>query len=225
MEQEYMLMIEKLRSMLKSKKNFEEAKIFALEVHAITHTSKVSLCKTPTYFDGILQGLKESDYCIMPEPTDETIAWHLWHIARIEDLVGNILISEQSQIFDDSWSKKLNVSIKDTGNAMSDEEIFSLSREINKKELINYRNAVGIRTRKTIDSLSFNDLRKKASICNLDRLVDEGGLIKERSSMMLKEFWGRLTIMGMVLLPLTRHHMMHLPDSCRIKEYIRTNNL
>jgi len=113
---------------------FDSAVESALQIHAITHTSKVSSSNVPTFCDDVLDGLADEDYSVMPTAKDETIAWHLWHIARIEDLVGNILIAQQSQIFNDEWMARLNVTVKDTGNVMTDEEIIDLSERINKQK-------------------------------------------------------------------------------------------
>jgi len=48
--------------------------------------------------------------------------------------VGNILIAQQSQIFNNEWMARLNVTVKDTGNVMTDEEIIDLSERINKQK-------------------------------------------------------------------------------------------
>ncbi len=186
-----------------------------------SHTGIVSASAVPTYCDEILDGLTDQDYSVMPTEKDETIAWHLWHIARIEDLTANLLIAESSQIFNDDWMDRLQVSVKDTGNAMTDEEIIGFSRQVNKQELIHYRNAVGCRTRRILNALTPGDMKRKPSEESLGRLVSEGGLLEARQSIWLRNFWGRHTVAGLILLPLTRHHMMHLPDSLRIKEFNR----
>lgn len=223
-ENDYNLQIDKLRKLIKSTKAFDLAIELALEIHAITHTSKVSSGIIPTFCDDLLDGLASEDYSVMPTEKDETIAWHLWHIARIEDLVGNLLIAEQSQIFNDEWMVKLNVTVRDTGNAMTDKQIIDFSEQVNKQELVNYRNAVGCQTRKTIKSLTPNDLKRKPKADDLARLVSEGGLLEHKSSIWLKDFWGKHTVAGLLLLPLTRHHMMHLPDSIAIKQFIKKDD-
>jgi hypothetical protein len=169
----------------------------------------------------LLAGLADEDYSVMPTEKDETIAWHLWHIARIEDLTGNLLIMEQAQIFNDEWMAKLNVTVKDTGNAMTDGQIIDFSKQVRKPELINYRNAVGRRTREILRSLTPRDLKRKPGAACLARLVSEGGLLEVKDSIWLKDFWGKHTVAGLILLPLTRHHMMHLPDSFAIKQFVK----
>jgi hypothetical protein len=221
--EEYDLQIDKLRKLIKSSKAFESAIELALEIHSITHTSEVSSSDLSTFCDELLDGLADEDYCVMPSEEGETIAWHLWHIARIEDLVANLLIAKQSQVFNDAWVAKLNVTVKDTGNAMTDRQIIDFSEQINKKELIKYRNAVGCQTRKILISLTPSDLKRKPENEYLARIVSEGGLIENKDSIWLKDFWGKHTVAGLILLPLTRHHMMHLPDSIAIKQFIKTS--
>ncbi|WP_320986964.1 DinB family protein [Hungatella effluvii] len=219
---DYELQADRLRRLLKAKKTFEPAMELALDLHAVTHTGVVSGSSSPTFCDHVLEGLTDEDYSVMPTEKDETIAWHLWHIARIEDLVSNLLIARQSQIFDDDWMDRMNVTVKDTGNVMSDSEIISFSRHVKKQELINYRNAVGCQTCAVIKSLTPSDLKRKPESEYLDRLVSEGGLLDRKGSVWLKDFWGSYTVTGLLLLPLTRHHMMHLPDSTAIKEFIKS---
>lgn len=218
---DYQRQIDRLRRLLGSPKTFDQALTLALDVHAATHTCMVSGGGTPTLCDHLLAGLAETDYSIMPTKKDETIAWHLWHIARIEDLVGNLLIAGQPQVFNRQWMAKLAVDITDTGNAMTDKEIIDFSRKVNKAELINYRNAAGIQTRKILTALSPDDLKRRPQAKDLERLVSEGGLLECKKSIWLKDFWGGRTVVGLILLPLTRHHMMHLPDSIAIKKAIK----
>ena len=131
-EKDYNLKIDELRKLLKSSRRFDQAIELALEIHAVTHTGKVSLSDSPTFCDDLLEGLENEDYSIMPTEKDETIAWHLWHIARIEDLVGNLLIAEQPQIFNEEWMEKMSVSVRDTGNVMTDMQIIDFSEQVNK---------------------------------------------------------------------------------------------
>ena len=217
-EKEYKLQLDKLRKLIKSPKTFDPAIELTLEIHAITHTSKVSASGIPTFCDDLLDGLADEDYSVMPTEKDETIAWHLWHIARIEDLVGNLLIAQQSQIFNDEWMTRLNVTVKDTGNVMTDEQIIDLSKQINKQELINYRNEVGCQTRKIIKALSPKDLKRKPEAEYLARLVSEGGLLERKGSLWLKDFWGKRDVAGILLLPLTRHQAGHLNDCLKLKK-------
>lgn len=110
-EKEYNPRIDELRRLIKSRRNFDSAITLALEIHAITHTADVSSSDSPTFCDDLLDGLADKDFSVMPAQKDETIAWHFWHIARIDDLVGNLLIAEQSQILNHEWMNRLNVAV------------------------------------------------------------------------------------------------------------------
>jgi len=218
---DYNLLTDNLRKLIKPLKTFDSAMELALEIHAITHTGKVSSSNAQTYCDDLLSGLGNEDFSVMPTEKDKTIAYHLWHIARIEDLVGNLLIMKQPQIFNDEWMTRLNVSIKDTGNAMDSQQIIDFSERINTQELVNYRNAVGCQTRQNLKSLTPKDLKRKPEAEYLARLVSEGGLLENKDSIWLKDFWAKHTVAGLILLPLTRHHMMHLPESMAIKKSVK----
>lgn len=89
----------------------------------------------------------------MPTSKDETTSWAIWHIARIKDLTMNILVNNGSQIFDEWWKQRMNISVSDSGNAMSDMEIMDFIKQINIGELFEYRNEVGIRSREIIRNL------------------------------------------------------------------------
>ena len=54
----------------------------------------------------------------------------------------------------------MNVQVKDTGNAMTDEEIIYFSSRINIPELRNYRIAVGRNTREIISGFKTMDLKR-----------------------------------------------------------------
>ena len=223
MEQDYKLQLDKLRKLIRSPKNFASAIELALEIHAVTHAGMVSSSPRPTFYDELLDGLTDEDYHIMPTEKDETIAWQIWHIARIEDLVGNLLIAEQDQVFNDEWMSRLNVTVRDTGNAMTDEQIIDFSRQVSKRELIEYRNTVGCRTREILKSLTPGDLKRKPGAGYLDRLISEGGLLNHKKSLWLRDFWGNYTVTGLILLPLTLHHMLHLPDSAAIRDTLKSS--
>lgn len=43
------------------------------------------------------------------------------------------------------------------------------------------------------------------------RILEEGGVTADFRSVWLLVYWGSLTMGGMILTPMTDHHMMHLP--------------
>ena len=212
-----------LNSIIRQENKLEQSKNIFLNIHARLHLSVIS-DTSPNEVDALTCDLSEDEYAIMPTSKDETIAWVLWHIARIEDIAMGILVAEGEQLFNETWKKAMNVSITDTGNALTDDEISDLSKHIHVEELFNYRNAVGKRTRQIVMALTPKDMKRKVSSKSLEKILQEGGVTPHKDSIWLLDFWGKKDMAGILLMPPTRHVMLHLNDCCKWKEYIRTKD-
>lgn len=119
----------KLNAILRKPDKIDEAKQLFFKLHSKLHLPSITGTKR-NEVDILLNDLAPLEYGIMSTSKDETIAWVLWHIARIEDLTMNILVVNSEQLFDNEWKKRLNAPISDTGNALSDDEIMELSRQL-----------------------------------------------------------------------------------------------
>jgi hypothetical protein len=108
--------------------------------------------------------------------------------------------------------------VKDTGNAMTDEEINRLSNEVSMDGLKRYRSAVGKRTKEIVESLRQEDMKQGVEKSRLTRILNEGGVIQHKDSIWLLDFWGRKNIAGIFLMPITRHQVVHLNDCQKLKE-------
>ena len=200
---------------------FKEAIQLCLELHGSVHSAAVSNAKSPTIFDGLRDGLSPKTFETLPAGKGVTIAWNVWHITRIEDITSNILIANDKQVLNSGWLKKLKVDIRDTGNAMTRDEIIHFSRALNMNMLMSYREAVGKRTHAIIKALSPPDLKRKVKP-QIDRILNEGGVTNHKDSIWLLDFWGKKTVAGILLMPITRHQIMHLNDSIILKNKITT---
>ncbi|MDJ0991464.1 MAG: hypothetical protein QNI85_15695, partial [Desulfobacterales bacterium] len=96
----------------------------------------------------LINDLSEMCFRHMPVDSFSSIAWNLWHITRIEDAVGNILIADESQIFNSALKKRMGASLMDTGNAMDLKEATAFSKTIKMNELLIYRFKVGEKSQK-----------------------------------------------------------------------------
>ncbi len=209
----------RLKEIINNPGRFIEAVSLCLEMHALLHASDVSGSKTQTFEDKLWDGLTESMFRALPAGHALTIAWNIWHITRIEDITVNILIEGDSQVINSGdWNKRLNTSVRDTGNAMTRDEILDFSAKINWTELRNYRMAVGRQTRHIIGGLKYEDMKKKPAPDRLKRILDEGGVLEDKDSVWLIDFWGRKTTAGILLMPAARHQVVHLNDAFKIKE-------
>jgi hypothetical protein len=207
---------ELLKSIIYKPERFAESIELCLGMHLFVHASEMSGVNFMTFEDELWNGLDDTTFRAMPSEKDNTIAWNLWHLSRIEDLTSNLLIAGEYQvIYADKWCEKMNVDIIDTGNAMTTNEIINFSKKIKMESLRNYRIAVGRKTREIIKGLSQKDIKTKVSPKGLKRILDEGGVVE--GSKGLLDFWGRKDIAGILLMPLTRHQVVHLNNSLRIK--------
>lgn len=208
-----------LRNILLKLDKFEEAITLCLEQHAMVHSSEMSQINAVTFEDELWNNLDEIVFRTMPTINDETIAWSLWHLTRVEDITMNILVADADQVINtDNWLEKMQVKICDTGNSMTDEEIIELSSKINMQELRNYRIAVGRRSREMIRNFQPADLKRKMEAARLQRVLDEGAVLNVEGANWLINFWGRKNVAGILLMPVTRHHMVHINESMRLKK-------
>lgn len=194
-----------------------------LEVHAMVHPAEISGRAEKTIADYVLDYmLKGNQNTLVPREDFDVdlhyagtstvpMCWQFWHTYRIEDLVSNILMADQEQIFNEDWQNKICSSITDTGNALELDEVIAFGKEINIEALREYMFVVGKNTRRILENLTLEQIKSMVSCENVMRILEEGGVTTDFRSIWLLVYWGSLTIGGMILTPMTDHHMMHLP--------------
>ena len=209
-----------LKSVITKSDKFDEAIRLCLGQHSMVHTSEMSQTNVVTFEDELWDGLDEVTFHTMPTENDEaTIAWCLWHSTRIEDITMNILVADDIQVINsNNWIEKMNVRIFDTGNAMTNDEIIDFSLSMDMKELRSYRKTVGRKTREIIKRLEPSDLKRKMEASRLQRILDEGGVLDVEGANWLIDFWGRKNVAGILLMPVTRHHIVHINESIQLKQ-------
>jgi hypothetical protein len=99
---------------------------------------------------------------------------------------------------------------------MSYKQVQELSAQLDILELKNYRTQVGMRTRAIISQLTFENLKEKVDPLRLEKLRQSGSVAGEAEGLL--EYWGGLTIAGLLLMPPTRHTFLHLNEALRIKQ-------
>lgn len=190
--------------------------------HSLLHSSSVGEETQVTLEDELLMNLDEKAFRMYPVSNPDTknsIAWHLWHIARIEDMTMNILIANGQQVLSsDSWLKKMNIEFTHSGNDMSEKDIALISSEIDFNSLLAYRKAVGKRTREVVSSLRPGLFKKKIDPNRIERLFEENAV--SQNSQWLANYWSKKSVAGLILMPATRHNFLHLNKCIRIKDKI-----
>jgi DinB superfamily len=111
-----------------------------------------------------------------PDPRLNSIAWNLWHIARVEDATLNRFIADRPQVLDEEgWLAHLNLPWRHHGNAMTSSEVDELNRRVDLAALQGYGQAVGRRTHAIVNQLdpaSLDDLLTPERVRLV--LIDEG---------------------------------------------------
>lgn len=145
----------------------------------------------------------------------KTIAYSLWHIFRIEDIVCNSLIKHTDEIlFRNNYVKRINASIITTGNELVKEQIRDFSLPLNIEELYNYITEVKTETDQFIKSLMYNDLKRRFTDDDKDYL--KSLKVVDESQTWLIDYWCGKDIKGLLLMPFSRHWIMHIEAMIRI---------
>lgn len=187
-----------------------------LNQHAMLHSAEMAQTEPWSFEDELLNDMTDEQIRRIPQNCDHSVAWNIWHIARIEDVAMNLLVAGSPQILHrDNWLERMKISVPHTGNAMDREEMDALSASISIVGLRDYRLAVGRRTREIVKELSVNDLQQKVQPSRLQQVMDEGALVEAAGG--IKDYWGRRNIAGLLLMPATRHPLSHLNEALRLK--------
>lgn len=218
--------IKQLREIILKQDKIEESKTLALSLHSMVHSSEMSGLLIKTFEDELWEDLDEYTFRTSTNEKGRTIAYGLWHSARIEDITMNLLVFGDEQVFNlGNWKEKINSNIVDTGNAMTDDGILQFSKNINMLELQNYRIAVGRKSREVIKNLTSGDMKRKFEKYRLQRVIDEGAVLDVDASNWLIDFWGRKSVSGIILMPATRHHVVHINESFSAKKKFKHNKI
>ena len=153
----------------------------------------------------------------------KTIAYSIWHIFRIEDIVAHTLISETEQVLlAGNSQERINSPIITTGNELVKEQIADFSKQLNLKELYAYILEVKDSAEKIINSLSYDDLKKKISEERKEYLKSLNVVSDDENAIWLIDYWCGKDIRGLIQMPFSRHWIMHIEASLRIKNRIHS---
>ena len=189
-----------------------------LRQHAIAHSAALAgedACEW-SFQDALLEELTEEQLRLRPEPGLNSLAWLLWHMARTEDVVMNLLVAGQPQVLQDGdWLHRLHVARSDIGTGAGDADVARISASVDIPSLLAYRLAVGCRTRDIIRTLQPESLMEPVPASRIDDLLAAGALIDDAHS--LAEFWRGKTTAYLLAMPATGHNLAHLGEAMSIR--------
>lgn len=72
-----------------------------------------------------------------------SIAWLMWHLARSEDMVVNLMIrGEPQMLFEGDWNERLGIDADHIGTGLQDDEVGELTKEMNVEAVDEYWKAL-----------------------------------------------------------------------------------
>jgi hypothetical protein len=138
--------------------------------------------------DGLLAKLPEAQVRARPHPGVNTVAWLLWHSARIEDVAVNRFLADRPQVLDEGWLERLRVVRRDVGTGMSDAEVNELSGRVDLQALRGYWDATSARTLALVETLRGSDLEATVPGERVRSVVLSEGVVAPGAEW-LTDFW------------------------------------
>ncbi len=137
--------------------------------------------------DGLFGSLSDAQLRARPHPGVNTIAWLLWHSARIEDVALNRFLTDRPQVLEE-WIGRLAVPRRDVGTGMTDAQVGDLSARIDLQALRGYLGAVTARTLAAVGMLRGSDLEAPVPGDRVKSVVLAEGVVAPGAEW-LTEFW------------------------------------
>jgi hypothetical protein len=167
--------------------------------------------------DYIFNVCDDEDFCKMPLKSDKTIAYYLYHLNRIEDAVSNVLVAGTEQLFFiENFNKWLNTPVITTGNEIARDGLIEFSKALDLKQLREYVIAVTANTNGIIKGMSFQDSKTKVTAERKTKVIKSKTVSTDESAFWLVDYWCNKTYAGLMLMPFSRHIMLHLDGCLRI---------
>jgi hypothetical protein len=205
-----------LRQIMMAVDRHDEAVELFLVQHAMLHSANVAQTGLWSYEDAVLDGMPSEWFRRVPPKDGHSVAWMVWHMARCEDITMNLLVAGTPQVMNEGdWPARLKIAACDTGNAMDAAEIAGFSAAIDIDALRGYRVAVGRRTREIVAQLQPGDLQQKVDPARLQQVRAEGAVVE--AAWGIAEYWGKRNVAGLLLMPATRHNLVHLNEILKLK--------
>jgi DinB superfamily len=173
--------------------------------------------RLPDMTERLLVGLTDEEIRRRPRPGANSVAWLLWHMARCEDVGVNGLVAERPQLLltSESWSRDLNVDLRDIATGMADREVAVFSDRVNVAGLRAYWAEVGRTTRDLVLCLRPEVLDEVVSSPALQRIVVDGAF-GAGGEWVNRHFQGRTKgwLLGQLAL---RHHYVHFAEASLVR--------
>ena len=148
----------------------------------------------------------------------KTLAYSIWHIFRIEDIVAHEMIAEDQQVlFSRGFQDSIHSPLITTGNELSGNEIIDFSRQLNIRVLYRYAREVMQSTDQILKRLEYADMKRTFGDGMIVKLRNTRCVSEAESAGWLIGFWCGKDVRGLIRMPFSRHWIMHIEAMRRIK--------
>src|SRR5690554_5910173 len=97
-----------LRFLLEEAGDLSQWRTLFLTQHAMVHAGAIAVHDSPSFADEVWQDTPEALIRRVPHNRDHSIAWCIWHVARIEDLTMNWLVAGSPQVVEQgNWFERM----------------------------------------------------------------------------------------------------------------------
>lgn len=166
--------------------------------------------------------LSNEDFSAMPYLNadgyhNKTVAYSIWHIFRIEDIIANSLINDIEQVFcSEDNQKRMNADIITTGNELTGVQIAEFSRGLDLNKLYAYASEVKEQTEAFLKNITHQDLKKKIEPTKRQYLQSLHVVSEDPNASWLIDYWCDKDLGGLIRMSFSRHWIMHIEASLRI---------
>lgn len=153
----------------------------------------------------------------------KTIAYSVWHIFRIEDIVAHTVINGDEQVFfTGGYRERINSPIITTGNELVKQQIADFSKQLDLNELYSYIFEVKESTEKIVEGMSYDELKRKITEDRKEYLKSLNVVSTDENAAWLIDYWCNKDVRGLIQMPFSRHWIMHTEACLRIKNKIHS---
>ncbi len=171
--------------------------------------------------------LKREDFDAMPFMDadgyhSKNIAYSIWHIFRIEDIVAHTLVcGDEEVLFTGNYQSRIGSPVITTGNELVKEQISDFTKHLDIYELYSYIADVKKSTEEIIRNLTFSDLKCRVSDERRENLKALGVVSEDENAVWLIDYWCKKDVRGLIQMPFSRHWIMHIEACQRIKNKLK----
>lgn len=167
-------------------------------------------------FERVIVGMvPREQFTARPDRTSNSIAWLMWHLARVEDVTINTLVRGIEQVLTrENWQNRLGFADHRVGTGFQDAEVEEFNRTINVDALAAYWNAVRTATAAWLADVP---LEAFEVVPDLDARLSSVPEIVTGEGRWLLDFWRGRPATYFVMFSVINHGYMHLGEMMAIR--------